>query len=401
MKTTAFLFYLLLVIGALNTTHNAVYNQCLLFVHQDLPGSDFQLKLTVTLYFCAIFFVRCLVGLVADSCRGRKCILITLWVALLGHILASTSTNLSMFVAARFIQGLGLGGGQVLGLVLLMQLFSHKGRAAVIAAEQVIFSIAAVSLPLLGHAFSSHGHWRWTYGIYITITMMAIAYFLLFQSRETSLDVPSMEASTNPPHSLMANRAFLLPTLMAAFTASAYCLWVSYFSLLIRHYQIDFSYLMLYQLLPLLPYFIGSIGFKKWTANVSKRVWMRRIWMIQVATFLSILLLFVWNKTGKTFPLVLLVPILLHNVASAFFRPWMQEKALEAVPAYKIGSASSFISICQVGVNAVFSIFINGMSSFLPAFVGVQLLINLSILVYLCGQLRPHGAKNISSSQVV
>lgn len=400
MKTTAFLFYLLLVVGALNTTHNAVYNQCLLFVHQDLPGSDFQLKLTVTLYFCAIFFVRCLIGLVADRCSGRKCIVITLWVAFLGHVLAGSSTHLSMFVVARFIQGLGLGGGQVLGLVLLMQLFSHKGRASIIAAEQVIFSVAAVSLPLLGHYFSSHGHWRWMYGIYSVLTMVAIAYFSLFQSRESSIEVPS-ETSATTSHSLMTNRAFLLPTLMAAFTASAYCLWVSYFSLLVQHYHIDFSYLMLYQLLPLLPYFIGSIGFKKWTASVSKAVWMRRILAIQAATFLSILLLFGWNKTGKTFPWVLLVPILLHNIASAFFRPWMQEKALEAVPVHKIGSASSFLSICQVGVNAIFSIFINCMGSFLPAFVGVQLLINLSILAYLCGQLRPNGAKKVSSSQVV
>ena len=387
MKATGVLFAILLIIEALNNTHSTVYNQCLLFIQQDLPGSDFQLKLSVTLYFCAIFFVRCIIGSIADRCSGRKCLLIMLFVVLGGHLLAYVATNLPTFVVARFIQGFGFGGGQVMSLVLLMQLFPNKNRASIIAAEQVVFCIAAVCLPLVGHACAVGGHWRWTYVMYILLTLFAIAYFYGCQHHEEHI-AASMVASHEPSHHLITDKKFMLPVIMSALTASAYCLWGSYFSLIVRHYHIRLSWLMWYQLLPLAPYFFFSLYFPKLTKNLPQRTLFRRIALTQGTVFGLILLLLLWNKNSAVLPLLILIPVLLHNVASAFFRPLMQGRALNAVPAHQVGSAGAFISIFQVAANAVFSVFINCMRDFLPAFVLVQLFINICILIYLWGDLR-------------
>ena len=172
---------------------------------------------------------------------------------------------------------------------------------------------------------------------------------------------------------------------MACFSISAYILWGGYFSLLIRHYQIPLKYLLMYQLLPIVPYFLCSVLFKKLVVHLSKKELYKRIFGIHSLALVSILCLIAYDKTSFSFKFALLLPILLHNVAGAFFRPLMQEKALNMVPNNKIGMASSFISICQVGVNAFFSIIINCMSDFLPAFLGIQLFINLAILMYLLG----------------
>ena len=387
MKATGVLFCILLVIEALNNTHSTVYNQCLLFIQQDLPGSDFQLKLSVTLYFCAIFFVRCIIGSIADRCSGRKCLLIMLFIVLVGHLLAYNATRLSTFVVARFIQGFGFGGGQVMSLVLLMQLFPNRNRASVIAAEQVVFCIAAVCLPLIGNACSVHNHWRWTYLMYIFLTLLTIAYFYGCQHHEEHISAFTV-AAHEPSHHLITDKQFMLPVLMAALTASAYCLWGSYFSLIVRHYHIHLSWLMLYQLLPLAPYFFFSLYFPKLTAHVPKQTLFQRIAYTQGAVFACILLLLVWDKSSPALPLLILIPVLLHNIASAFFRPLMQGRALGTVPAHQIGSAGAFISIFQVAVNAVFSVFINCMTDFLPAFVLVQLFIATCILLYLWHDLR-------------
>ena len=387
MKATGVLFGILLIIEALNNTHSTVYNQCLLFIRQDLPGSDFQLKLSVTLYFCAIFFVRCIIGSIADRCSGRKCLLIMLFVVLGGHLLAYAATNLPIFVVARFIQGFGFGGGQVMSLVLLMQLFPNKNRASIIAAEQVVFCIAAVCLPLVGHACAVGGHWRWTYVMYILLTLFAIAYFYGCQHHEEHI-AASMVASHEPSHHLITDKKFMLPVVMAALTASSYCLWGSYFSLIVRHYDIHLSWLIWYQLLPLVPYFFFSLYFPKLTKNIPQRTLFRRIACTQGTVFGLILLLLLWNKNSAVLPLLILIPVLLHNVASAFFRPLMQGRALNAVPVHQVGSAGAFISIFQVAANAVFSVFINCMADFLPAFVLVQLFINICILLYLWRDLR-------------
>ena len=385
MKATNFLFYLLLLICALNTTHNAVYNQCILYVNQDLLGSAYQLKLTLSVYFCAIFFVRCVIGAIADSCSGKKCMLAALFVALLGHTLAGYATNIYVFIFARFVQGLGLGGGQVLGLVLLMQVFTKKSRASIIASEQVLFSLASVFLPLMGNAFSAHLSWRLTYVAYFSITAFAIFYFVIYQSNDNRLQssAKTFTASDCDTKHVLMNGKFLLPTFMACFSISGYILWGSYFSLLVHHYDIDLRYLLLYQLVPIIPYFTCSLLFKKLTSCLTQAAVYRRIFSFQLCAWGAIIALFFWNKSGVTFKILLLLPIILHNIAGSFFRPLMQEKALNAVPNNKIGVASSFISICQVGVNAVFAIFINCMPNFLPTFVGIQLFIGAMILLYI------------------
>lgn len=388
MKATNFLFYLLLLICALNTTHNAVYNQCVLYINQDLLGSQYQLKLTLSVYFCAIFFIRCVVGTIADNCSGKKCMLVALLVALLGHTLAGYANSIEMFIVARFIQGLGLGGGQVLGLVLLMQVFTQKSRASIIAAEQVLFSLASVCLPLMGNLFSSCLSWRLTYIAYFSITAFAIFYFITYQKESVPVESPIENFAGPTPENrkhILLNRAFLTPTFMACFSISGYILWGSYFSLLVHHYDIELKYLLMYQLLPIVPYFTCSLLFKRLTGHLSRPEVYRRILFFQASAWGIICALFLWNKGSNSFKFMLLLPIILHNIAGSFFRPLMQEKALNSVPNNKIGAASSFISICQVGVNAVFAIIINCMKDFLPTFVGIQLFIGSTILIYILG----------------
>ena len=388
MKATNFLFYLLLLICALNTTHNAVYNQCVLYINQDLLGSQYQLKLTLSVYFCAIFFIRCVVGTIADNCSGKKCMLVALLVALLGHTLAGYANSIETFIVARFIQGLGLGGGQVLGLVLLMQVFTQKSRASIIAAEQVLFSLASVCLPLMGNLFSSCLSWRLTYIAYFSITAFAIFYFITYQKESVPVESPIENFAGPTPENrkhILLNRAFLTPTFMACFSISGYILWGSYFSLLVHHYDIELKYLLMYQLLPIVPYFTCSLLFKRLTGHLSRPEVYRRILFFQASAWGIICALFLWNKGSDSFKFMLLLPIILHNIAGSFFRPLMQEKALNSVPNNKIGAASSFISICQVGVNAVFAIVINCMKDFLPTFVGIQLFIGSTILIYILG----------------
>lgn len=388
MKATNFLFYLLLLICALNTTHNAVYNQCVLYINQDLLGSQYQLKLTLSVYFCAIFFIRCVIGTIADNCSGKKCMLVALLVALLGHTLAGYANSIEMFIVARFIQGLGLGGGQVLGLVLLMQVFTQRSRASIIAAEQVLFSLASVCLPLMGNLFSSCLSWRLTYIAYFSITAFAIFYFITYQKESVPVESPIENFAGPTPENrkhILLNRAFLTPTFMACFSISGYILWGSYFSLLVHHYDIELKYLLMYQLLPIVPYFTCSLLFKRLTGHLSRPEVYRRILFFQASAWGIIWALFLWDKGSDSFKFMLLLPIILHNIAGSFFRPLMQEKALNSVPNNKIGAASSFISICQVGVNAVFAIVINCMKDFLPTFVGIQLFIGSMILLYILG----------------
>jgi MFS family permease len=383
VHSTSVLFYLLLIICALNTTHNAVYNQCILFINNDFHAEPYQLKLTLTVYFAAIFLCRCFLGFLADNCSAKKCLLISLLVAIMGHGLAACSTTVDTFIVARFLQGLGLGGGQVMGLVILVKRFSHKGRATIIAAEQVFFSLASVCLPLMGNLLSSQISWRMTFVAYLIFTLLVVIYLSWFQPNLKSHVNVSSFTSSKIEHTV-AHFQFFMPTLMSCFSLSSYILWGSYFSLLVHHYAIPLKYLLMYQLIPIIPYFACSLLFKNLTSRVSKGKLYDKILYCQISAFLAIITLLFWNKTSGSFKIALLVPILLHNFAGSFFRPLMQEKALNVVAEREIGRASSIISICQVGVNAIFAIILNCTHALVSTFVSIQCFIGGSIIAFLC-----------------
>ncbi|MDR2396496.1 MAG: MFS transporter [Puniceicoccales bacterium] len=389
MHTTSVLFYLLLIICALNTTHNAVYNQCILFINNDFQAEPYKLKLTLTVYFAAIFLCRCCLGFLADNCSAKKCLLISLLIAIVGHILAACSTTVDMFIVARFLQGLGLGGGQVMGLVILVKNFSHKGRATIIASEQVFFSLASVCLPLMGNLFSSKISWRMTFVAYLIFTLLVVIYLSWFQ--------PNLKPHVNISNftfpkgkHTVAHFQFFIPTLMSCLSISGYILWGSYFSLLVHHYAIPLKYLLMYQLIPIIPYFACSLLFRNLTSHVPKSKLYDKILYCQISAFLAIITLLLWDKTSGSFKIALFVPILLHNFAGSFFRPLMQEKALNTVSEHEIGLASSIISICQVGVNAVFAIILNCTHALVSTFVSIQCFIGGSIIAFLCYEKARH-----------
>jgi predicted MFS family arabinose efflux permease len=300
----------------------------------------------------------------------------------MGHSLAACSTTVDTFIVARFLQGLGLGGGQVMGLVILVKSFSHKGRATIIALEQVFFSLASVCLPLMGNLFSSKISWRMTFMAYLIFTLLVVIYLSWCQPNlQPNVNVPNFTSLKNK-HTV-AHFQFFMPTLMSCFSISGYILWGSYFSLLVHHYASPLKYLLMYQLIPIIPYFACSLLFKNLTSRVPKGKLYDKILYCQISALFAIVILLFWNKTSGSFKIALLIPILLHNFAGSFFRPLMQEKALNTVSEREIGLASSIISICQVGVNAIFAIILNCTHALVSTFVGIQCFIGGSIIAFL------------------
>lgn len=397
MKQSPFLFYLLLLLVVLGTTHNSVYNQCILFINQDFHAESYKIKLTLTIYFVAILLCRSFMGMISDSYGGRKCLLISLTLALAGHLFASVSSNIDELIVSRFFQGLGLGGCHVISLVLLMQIFQSKRRASIIANEQVLFSIASVFLPLMSNSLSRQSSWRFTFVVYFIFSLFVFIYFLSLRPLAQANTVSTQQFNKEKTSSLLKNSQFALPVFIACLSTSGYILWLSYFSLLVHNFKIDLKYLLLYQWIPILPFFACSLFFKKLTANRSEKSIQRNILWWQIAAFGMITCLIFYNKNHFWFKYLLLLPVLFHNFSGSFLRPIMQEKALNSVPNHKVGVASSIISITQVAINALFSVVLNITQNFVQTFVGIECLISGSIIVYLFKTLKnaPDRANSI------
>lgn len=383
MLATKFTFYLLLLLCAFGTTHNSVYSQCILFIKNEMHPSIWQLKFTLTIYFFAILLCRCFLGKFSDSCGSRKCLMFAMWIGLSGHLIATISPTMPIFIVGRFLIGLGLGGGQVMALVILMQIFTSKKRSEIIASEQVFFSLSSIFLPLLSNFFSKNYSWRLTFLCYFLFTLFAIIYF---QTKTHSEKIENKKCEQQQTSlSLLKNRNFIVPVLISCLSISGFIMWSSYFSLLIHAYSIDLNYLLAYQLIPIIPFLCVSMLYRKLTANKTDKSMYKKILALQTSALLFVIALIMFDKTNQAFKFVLVLPAFLHAFAGALLRPLMQEKALSVVSTSKIGFASSVISILQVAINAFFSVILNLTENFVLVFTTIELIVFSSIAIFFFG----------------
>lgn len=393
MLATKFTFYLLLLMCALGTTHNAVYSQCILFVKEEMHPSIWQLKFTLTIYFFAILLCRCFLGKFSDKFGSRKCLIFAMWLGLSGHLIATISPNMPIFITGRFLIGLGLGGAQIMSLVILMQIFTAKKKSEIIANEQVFFALASIFLPLISNFFSKNYSWRLTFLSYFIFTLYTLTYFKSKNDAE-KIDCTKCDTPQQSSLGLLKNSNFIVPVLISCLSISGFIIWSSYFSLIINAYNIDLTYLLAYQLIPIMPFLIVSTFYKKLTANKSEKSMYKNILLLQASALTAVAVLIFFDKTHNAFKFVLVLPAFMHSFAGALLRPLMQEKALSIVSASKIGFASSAISILQVSINAVFSVILNVSENFVFAFTSIEMLVFALITIFFLSQKLKKHYKN-------
>ncbi|KAL4862979.1 hypothetical protein BDV12DRAFT_178028 [Aspergillus spectabilis] len=116
---------------------------------------------------------------------GRKPALLTA-VSLFGiaSILAATSVNMRMLIAARALQGVGGGGVGQMVYITISDLFSIRRRALVFGGLGGVWAVAGSSGPVLGGLLAGAGglgegeRWRWCF--WVNVPICALAFLLLF-----------------------------------------------------------------------------------------------------------------------------------------------------------------------------------------------------------------------------
>lgn len=95
---------------------------------------------------------------------GRKPILLMAsTVFFIGSLLAATSVNIIMLIAARAIQGVGGGGLIILVNICISDLFSMRNRGTYFGMVGMVWAFASGVGPILGGVFTEKVSWRWCF----------------------------------------------------------------------------------------------------------------------------------------------------------------------------------------------------------------------------------------------
>ena len=185
------------------------------------PGITSDLETTATLVQTSL--TACLLGLalgqlivgpISDARGRRKPLLIATFLFALASILCAVAPNITILIAARFLQGFTASAGVVLSRAVVRDVFSGRELTKFFALLMVINAVAPMIAPIAGGAILSFDNASWRSIFY---ALAIIGFFIVFVAgwklKETLPEdkrIPSsIGASVKTMGSLMADRSFI------------------------------------------------------------------------------------------------------------------------------------------------------------------------------------------------
>ncbi len=217
-RPTLFLLIMLAALTAFAPFVTDMYLPALPSMTESFSASTSQVQLGLTTSMLGLAIGQLIIGPLSDK-YGRKVPLIaTLVLFAISSALCIFSSNITMFVALRLIQGLGASGGVVLARSIATDLCSGKALASVMAIIGAISGIAPVISPLLGGWVLTFSTWHMVFAILLGIGIVLLgASFRLPESYPVEKRQPlSILQSFGQIRELIKNRIFMTITIMQA-----------------------------------------------------------------------------------------------------------------------------------------------------------------------------------------
>ena len=161
---------LLLALALLSATApfaTDMYLPTLPAVGAEFGAPDSVVQLTLSGFFVGMALGQLMVGPISDVIGRRRLLIVGAIVALLASAIAALSPSIAIFVAARFLQGLGGGACVVLARAMVPDLLSGREAAKTYSLLMANLAIAPAVAPIVGGLLAEPIGWR---GIYWVLT---------------------------------------------------------------------------------------------------------------------------------------------------------------------------------------------------------------------------------------
>lgn len=135
-----------------------------------------QTQLVISMLFLGMALGQLICGPLSDA-LGRKPVLYSgLVVYLFGTIVCFFSSNITILLIGRFIQGLGCAGPYVSAVSLVRDKFEGRGMAKIMSLVMMIFVLVPAFAPILGQAVLFVSPWRGIFAVYLFYALLIMVW---------------------------------------------------------------------------------------------------------------------------------------------------------------------------------------------------------------------------------
>lgn len=143
------------------------------------------IQLTISLYLCGVVLSQLFYGPLSDRFGRRLTVLFSLSVTIIGSILCAFAKSPDTLIMARFIQGVGAGGSNVLFRAILRDQFSGLRMSQVASYLSMMYTVALALAPIIGGHLQAVFGWRSNF-IFLIFLFSAIALLSWLYLPETN-----------------------------------------------------------------------------------------------------------------------------------------------------------------------------------------------------------------------
>lgn len=183
-------------------------------ITRDLETSATLVQMSLTACLLGLALGQLIIGPISDAKGRRKPLLISTFLFALASILCALAPNITVLIAARFLQGFTASAGVVLSRAVVRDVFSGKALTKFFALLMVINAVAPMIAPIIGGAILSFEFASWRSIFYalafIGFFIVLVAGLKLKETLPVEQRVPSsIGASLKTMGSLMLDRSFI------------------------------------------------------------------------------------------------------------------------------------------------------------------------------------------------
>ncbi len=209
---------------------NDAYLPALPIMTRDLHASNHLALLTLTSWFAGTASMQLILGPLADRYGRRPILLIGGIVFIIASLLCSTTSNIHLFLFARFMQGTAAASVVIPGYATIHELFDYSRAIHTLAWMSSVIVLAPALGPLLGAVILYLANWRTIFWL-LAIAAMILLSFLAFKMPETN------PIENNHPiqvkrilcqyRNIISNRNYICLTLALCFLFGTMIVWIS------------------------------------------------------------------------------------------------------------------------------------------------------------------------------